>query len=150
MTRLRLIATVARYFISITLCAAVACSPPAQPSLPIETNVCDIVAAPKRFVSRRVAFSTYISADGMHLALLMGTPCNRGIQFQFASSVPQTTQDEIVKAIFQPWPSTAGKDISGRFKGTLRYDRDEERLFPYYLEIEAVENLTIKIGKRPW
>lgn len=135
---------------SVALCITAACSQPPPASLPLETNVCDIVAAPKRFLSRRVALSTSISADGMHLALLMGSPCKRGIQFQFASSVPQATQDQIVKAIFQPWPGTSGKDISGRFEGTLRFDRDEERLFPYYLEVEAVDNLTIKIGERPW
>lgn len=138
-----------RCIISITLCLAVACSPTQAP-LSIETNVCEIVAAPKRFVSRRVALNTSISADGMHLALLMGASCDRGIQFQFASTVPQTTQDQIIKAIFQPWPGTSGKNIAGRFEGTVRYDRDEERLFPYYLEVEAVNDLTIKIGQRPW
>ena len=138
-----------RCFIPFALCAAVACSPAVQPALPIETNACEIVAAPKRFVSRRVALSTSISADGMHLALLMGTPCNRGIRFRFISSVPQAMQEQIVRAIFQPWPGTSGKNIAGRFEGTLRYDRDEERLFPYYLEVEAVKNLTIKIDKRP-
>lgn len=143
------IAKHSRCIISITLCLAVACSP-TQPPLPIETSVCEIVAAPKRFVSRRVALNTSISADGMHLALLMGASCDRGIQFQFASTVPQTTQDQIIKAIFQPWPGTSGKNIAGRFEGTVRYDRDEERLFPYYLEVEAVNNLTIKIGQRPW
>jgi hypothetical protein len=97
-----------------------------------------------------VALNTSISADGMHLALLMGPSCNRGIQFQFASSVPQTAQDQIIKAIFQPWPGTSGKSIAGRFEGTVRYDRGEERLFPYYLEVEAVKDLTIKIGQRPW
>jgi hypothetical protein len=141
---------VARYFVFTTSCFAVACSPAAQPSVPIETNVCQIVATPKRFVSRRVALNTYVSADGMHLALLMGAPCDRGIQFQFASNVPRATQDQIIEAIFQPWPGTAGKDITGRFEGTLRYDRDEQRWFPYYLEIEAVEDLNINIGKRPW
>jgi hypothetical protein len=121
-----------------------------QPPLPIETNVCEIVAAPKRFVSGRVALNTSISADGMHLALLMGPSCNRGIRFQFASTVPQTTQDQIIKAIFHPWPGTSGKNIAGRFEGTVRYDRDEERLFPYYFEVEAVKDLTINIGQRPW
>jgi hypothetical protein len=143
------IANHSRCVISITLCRAVACSP-TQPPLPVETNVCDIVAAPKRFVSRRVALDTSISADGMHLALLMGRSCDRGIQFQFASTVPQTTQDQIIQAIFQPWPGTSGKNITGRFEGTVRYDRDEERRFPYYLEVEAVDDLTIKIGQRPW
>ena len=58
--------------------------------------------------------------------------------------------ETLIKAIFEPWPGTSGKDITGRFEGTLRYDRDEKRLFPYYLEVEAVENLNIKIGERPW
>lgn len=144
------VAETRRYSIRLALCIIAACSPVAPVSLPIETNVCVIVAAPKRFLARRVALITSISSDGMHLALLMGSPCDRGIQFQFASSVPQATQDQIVNAIFQPWPGTSGKDIAGRFEGTLRYDRNEERRFPYYLEVEAVEDLKIKIGERPW
>ena len=137
-----------RVLLSIALCLAVACSA-APPPLPIETDVCEIVGAPQRFVSRRVALDTSISADGLHLSLLMGPSCDRGIRFRFASTVPRNTQDRITDAIFQPWPGTSGKSITGRFEGTVRYDRSE-RLFPYSLEVVAVHDLEIEIGRRPW
>ena len=137
-------------FLIVTFIMWLACSPAGKPSLPIETDVCAIVADPKDFAGRRLVLNTSISADGMHLALLMGPACERGIQFQFTHAVPEAVQQQIRSAIFEPWPGTTNKVIRGRFEGTLRRDREEERLFPYYLEVEKVANLDIKIGERPW
>lgn len=80
----------------------------------------------------------------------MGATCDRGLRFTFANSVPQVTQDEVGKAIFQPWPGTSGKKITAQFTGTLRKDPEEQRFFPYIFEVSSVENLKIEIGKRPW
>ena len=86
----------------------------------------------------------------MHLALLMGSWCDRGLRFTFAESVPEATQNVIRTAIFTPWPGTRGKMISGRFTGTLEPDPEETRFFRYYFRVASVADLKIEIGQRPW
>ncbi len=118
-------------------------------------SVCEIVISPEAFIGRAVTVETNIESDGRHLSLLNGARCKRGLRFSFTSSVPQSTQDKIMAAIFKPWPGTSGKTIKAHFRGTVRrVPRDEERshpiFFPYFFEVSSVSDLEIQIGKRPW
>jgi hypothetical protein len=102
------------------------------------------------FVGKLVVFDASITADGMHLALLLDSSCNRGLRFDFAPSVKPEHAKAIDDAIWKPWPGTSGKTISGRFTGVLRRDQSETRFRPYVFEVTHIGDLKINIGQRPW
>ena len=131
--------------------ALMACTPAPEPPAPrLKAGVCEMRVNPKVFLGEQITFETRIEADGRHLSLLMGVPCEKGLRYSYADSVPKSTQEAITKAIFAPWPGTRGKRIYARFTGTLRPVPDEQQLFPYYFEISAVDDLKVEIGERPW